>query len=138
MKYFVFSILLPFTCFGQDLFLKIEKNKPRQRPAYWFWNADLNKYQKGFAYESYICGDELGFVCEDKVGLSQTFPLSALSNPVYANLKTIEQIEMEVANLSVPQTINWFKSFQNIYMVEILPNTSQIEVSKVTLFLSNK
>jgi hypothetical protein len=139
MKHLIFSIFLLLPCLvsAQDLYLKMDGSLPRHRTSEWSIPDDEPNstiYSKSYAYESYICYNELSFACEDRTTMSQMLPISALStNPSLQNIKTIEQVEAMVAGMEYSQVFGWFRGFQNIYMVEILPNGTHIEVNKVVL-----
>lgn len=136
MKTFLFLILvsLPLLSFGQTLYLRLDNALPREFSGTWNVTSPSTKLWKVYGYHSYICGQMLSFVCEDKVNLSNNFPIVNIGNyPV----KTIEQVESIVAGMTKNQTYDYFHNMQNIYIVEILPN-NMIEVSKVVLDISFK
>jgi hypothetical protein len=139
MKHLIFSIFLLLPCWAsaQDLYLKMDGSLPRHRTGEWSIPEDepnSTVYFKCYAYESYICYNELWFACDDRATMSQMLPISALStNPNLQNIKTIEQVEAMVAGMEYSQVFGWFRGFQNIYIVEILPNGTHIEVNKVVL-----
>jgi hypothetical protein len=141
MKYVIFYVLFlgSSSVSAQNLYLKMNDALPREIAGEWQVPLDeptSSVYSKDYGYESYICYNELWFSCDNRTTMSQPLPIGSLSN--YISLKTIEQVEAEVNGMTVSQVFEWFRGFQNIYIVEILPNGTHIEVNKVELITRNK
>jgi hypothetical protein len=139
MKHLIFSIFLLLPCWAsaQDLYLKMDGSLPRHRTSVWEIPDDQPNsiiYSKGYVYQTDIVYEPLRFWCEDRTTMSQMLPINALStHPNLQNIKTLEQVEAMVAGMEYSQVFGWFRGFQNIYIVEILPNGTHIEVNKVVL-----
>jgi hypothetical protein len=128
---FLFILTLPLASLGQDLYIKIDVNDTQYQQYAGNWVSPDNdgKYLKSFIFCSTCRLPD--FVCSDKATRSQMLPLSALSNYTSLNLKTVAQIEAVLMNKREHEMQDWILQFQNIYIIQVLPATNQIEVSKV-------
>lgn len=140
MKKIVFLIILflfisMIKIEAQTLYIKTQRDPIKgQGATQWSINVNNGKIVKHYVFfksSLYDKGYDFGFTCEDKALHSQTLPIAQLSN---YPAKTMQEFELEVANLTYLQRNILMRGFQNIYIIQTFPdNPSIFELSKVKL-----
>lgn len=126
---FLFMLILPMASLAQNLYIKIDVTDTQYQQYAGTWKSPDNDgtYIKNFIFSANCHIPD--FTCSDKATRSQILPLGSLST--YPNVKTVPQLATELANKDYIEVQYWLVQFQNIYVIQVLPATNQIEVSKV-------
>jgi hypothetical protein len=127
--FFLLFAILPFTIHAQDLYLQIDPTQSayEQHVSNWVSPNNDGKYVKIFGFT--VNNRMPAFICKDKATLSQILPMDSLAN--YASLVTVHQVAPTLANKTGVEVEAWIRQFKQIYIIQKLPATNQIEVSKV-------
>jgi hypothetical protein len=122
-------LALPLSGLAQNLYLKINTNDTQylQYAGVWKNSNNDNVYRK--VYILTVNAREPSFICENKNVYSQTKPIDALAN--YTTAKSFQEVAPLWASMDYEQIEEWLNQYQNVYIIQVLPSGTEIEVSKV-------